>query len=92
MRYGLSEKQIHPDNERALQCFKKALQLNENYYPAIFQIACFCAIDKKYTEAKIGFGKVAFLIQGNYNHRDWTFLWKKFFMCFAAIFGSQNSH
>lgn len=71
MGYGLSEKQIHPDNERALQCFKKALQLNENYYPAIFQIACLCAIDKKYTEAKIRFRKVAFLIQGNYNHRDW---------------------
>lgn len=71
LRYGLSEKQIHPDNERALQCFKKALQLNENYYPAIFQIACLCALDKKYTEAKIGFRKVAFLIQGNYNHRDW---------------------
>lgn len=71
LRYGVSEKQMHPDNERALQCFKKALQLNENYYPAIFQIACFCAIDKKYTEAKIGFRKVTFLIQGNYNHRDW---------------------
>lgn len=71
LRYGVSEKQMHPDNERALQCFKKALQLNENYYPAIFQIACLCAIDKKYTEAKIGFRKVAFLIQGNYNHRDW---------------------
>lgn len=71
LRYGLSEKQIHPDNERALQCFKKAIQLDENYYPAIFQIACLCAIDKKYTEAKIGFRKVAFLIQGNYNHRDW---------------------
>lgn len=71
LRYGLSEKQIRPDNERALQCFKKALQLNENYYPAIFQIACLCAIDKKYTEAKIRFRKVAFLIQGNYNHRDW---------------------
>lgn len=71
LRYGVSEKQIHPDNEKALQCFKKALQLNKNYYPAIFQIACLCAIDKKYTEAKIGFRKVAFLIQGNYNHRDW---------------------
>lgn len=71
LRYGLSEKQIHPDNERALQCFKKALQLDANYYHAIFQIACLCAIDKKYTEAKIGFRKVAFLIQGNYNHRDW---------------------
>ena len=71
LRYGVSEKQMHPDNERALQCFKKALQLNENYYPAIFQIACLCAMDKKYTEAKIGFRKVAFLIQGNYNHRDW---------------------
>ena len=71
MRYGVSEKQMHPDNERALQCFKKTLQLDENYYPAIFQIACLCAIDKKYTEAKIGFRKVAFLIQGNYNHRDW---------------------
>lgn len=71
LRYGVSEKQMHPDNERALQCFKKALQLDENYYPAIFQIACLCALDKKYTEAKIGFRKVAFLIQGNYNHRDW---------------------
>lgn len=71
LRYGVSEKQMHPNNERALQCFKKALQLNENYYPAIFQIACICALDKKYTEAKIGFRKVAFLIQGNYNHRDW---------------------
>lgn len=71
LRYGLSEKQMHPDNERALQCFKKVLQLDENYYPAIFQIACLCALDKKYTEAKIGFRKVAFLIQGNYNHRDW---------------------
>ena len=71
LRYGVSEKQMHPDNEKALQCFKKALQLNENYYPAIFQIACLCALDKKYTEAKIGFRKVAFLIQGNYNHRDW---------------------
>lgn len=71
LRYGVSEKQMHPDNERALQCFKKVLQLDENYYSAIFQIACLCAIDKKYTEAKIGFRKVAFLIQGNYNHRDW---------------------
>lgn len=71
LRYGVSEKQMHPDNERALQCFKKALQLNENYYPAIFQIACLCAINKKYTEAKIGFRKVTLLIQGNYNHRDW---------------------
>lgn len=71
LRYGVSEKQMHPENERALQCFKKALQLDENYYPAIFQIACLCALDKKYTEAKIEFRKVAFLIQGNYNHRDW---------------------
>ena len=71
LRYGVSEKQMHPDNERALQCFKKALQFDENYYPAMFQIACLCAMDKKYTEAKIGFRKVAFLIQGNYNHRDW---------------------
>ena len=71
LRYGISEKQMHPDNERALQCFKKALQLDENYYPAIFQIACLCAMDKKYTEAKLGFRKVAFLIQGNYNHHDW---------------------
>lgn len=71
LRYGVSEKQMHPDNERALQCYKKALQLDENYYHAIFQIACLCALDKKYTEAKIGFRKVAFLIQGNYNHRDW---------------------
>ena len=71
LRYGVSEKQMHPDNERALQCFKKALQLDENYYHAIFQIACLCAMDKKYTEAKIGFMEVAFLIQGNYNHRDW---------------------
>lgn len=67
----MSEKQIHPDNEKALQCFKKALQLDENYYPAIFQIACLCALDKKYAEAKLGFRKVAFFIQGNYNHRDW---------------------
>lgn len=71
LRYGVSEKQMHLDNERALQCFKKALQLDKNYYPAIFQIACICAMDKKYTEAKSGFRKVAFLIQGNYNHRDW---------------------
>lgn len=71
LRYGVSEKQMHPDNERALQCFKKALQLDENYYPAIFQIACLCALDKKYTGAKIGFRKVVFLVQGNYNHRDW---------------------
>lgn len=71
LRYGVSEKQMHPDNERALQCFKKALQLNKNYYPAIFQIACLCVIDKKYTEARIGFRKVVFFIQGNYNHRDW---------------------
>lgn len=71
LRYGVSEKQMHPDNERALQCFKKALQLDENYYPAIFQIACLCALGKKYAEAKTGFGKAAFLIQGNYNHRDW---------------------
>lgn len=71
MRYGLSEKQIHPDNERALQCFKKALQLDANYYHAIFQTACLCALDKKYTEARIGFRKVASFIQGNYNHRDW---------------------
>lgn len=71
LRYGVSEKQMYPANERALQCFKKALQLNENYYPAIFQIACLCAIDKKYTEAKIGFRKATLLIQENYNHRDW---------------------
>lgn len=71
LQYGVSEKQMHPDNERALQCFKKALQLDENYYPAIFQIACLCALGKKYAEAKLGFRKVAFLSQGNYNHRDW---------------------
>ena len=71
MRYGVSEKQMHPDNERALQCFKKTLQLNENYYPATFQIACLCALNKKYTEARIGFRKAIFLIQRNYNHRDW---------------------
>lgn len=71
LRYGVSEKQMHPDNERALQCFKKALQLDENCYPAIFQIACLCAQGKKYAEAKLGFRKVAFLIQGNYNHCDW---------------------
>lgn len=71
LRYGVSEKQMHPNNERALQCFKKALQQDENYYHVIFQIACLCAMDKKYTEAKIGFREVAFLIQGNYNHRDW---------------------
>lgn len=71
LRYGLSEEQIHSDNERALQCFKKALQLDANYYHAIFQIACLCALDKKYTEARIGFRKVVFLVQGNYNHRDW---------------------
>ena len=71
LQYGISEKQMHPDNERALQCFKKALQLDENYYPAIFQIACLCALGKKYAEAKLDFRKVAFLIQGNYNHRDW---------------------
>lgn len=63
--------ELHPDNERALQCFKKALQFDENYYPAMFQMACLCAMDKKYTEAKIGFRKAAFLIQGNYNHHDW---------------------
>lgn len=71
LQYGISEKQMHPDNERALQCFKKALQLDENYYPAIFQIACLCALGKKYAEAKLDFRKVTFLIQGNYNHRDW---------------------
>lgn len=76
LRYGVSEKQMHLDNKRALQCFKKALQLDENYYPAIFQIACLCAMDKKYTEAKIGFRKVAFLIQGNYNHHDYD--WRDF--------------
>lgn len=71
LRYGISEKQMYPDNEKALQCFKKALQLDENCYPAIFQIACLCALDKKYAEAKLGFKKVAFSIQENYNHRDW---------------------
>lgn len=51
--------------------FQKSAATERNYYPAIFQIACLCAIDKKYREAKIGFRKVAFLIQENYNHRDW---------------------
>lgn len=61
LRYGVSEKQMHPDNERALQCFKKALQLDENYYPAIFQIACLCAIDKKYCGRQIRDSKKVYI-------------------------------
>lgn len=93
LRYGVSEKQMYPDNEKALQCFKKALQLNENYYPAIFQIACLCALDKKYTEAKSDLEKWLFSFKEiTTTAIGGTFLWKKFFMCFDATSGSPNSH
>ena len=65
LQYGLSEKQMYADCERALQCFQKALQLDDSSYKAMFQIACLDVADRKYQQAKAGFKKVIVSIQGN---------------------------
>lgn len=50
---------------------KQTLQLDENYYPATFQMACLEAVDKNYQNAKNKFEEIAVLVQGNINHQDW---------------------
>lgn len=72
LQYGLSEKQMYADGERALQCFQKALQLDDSSYKAMFQIACLDAADRKYQQAKDGFKKVIVTIQGNDTGSDWS--------------------
>lgn len=72
LQYGLSEKQMYADGERALQCFQKALQLDDSSYKAMFQIACLDAADRKYKQAKDGFKKVIVTIQGNDANPDWS--------------------
>ena len=72
LQYGLSEKQMYADGERALQCFQKALQLDDSSYKAMFQIACLDAADRKYQQAKDGFKKAIVTIQGNDAYPDWS--------------------
>lgn len=72
LQYGLSEKQMYADCERALQCFQKALQLDDSSYKAMFQIACLDVADRKYQHAKAGFKKVIVSIQGNDANPDWS--------------------
>lgn len=74
LQYGISEKQMYSDKERALQCFQKALQLDDSYYKAMLQIACLDAADRKYQQAKAGFKKVITAIQGNDTGPDWNHL------------------
>lgn len=50
---------------------KQTLQLDENYYPATFQMACLEAVDKNYQNAKNKFEEIAVLVRGNINHQDW---------------------
>lgn len=74
LKYGLSEKQMYADSERALQCFQKALHLDSTYYKAMFQVACLDAADRKYKQAKADFKKVIVTIQGNDTAPDWSLL------------------
>lgn len=71
LQYGLSEKQMYADGERALQCFQKVLQLDDSSYKAMFQIACLDAAYRKYQQAKEGFKKTITTIQGNDANPDW---------------------
>lgn len=70
LQYGLSEKQMYADGERALQCFQKALQLDDSSCKAMFQIACLDAAAGKRKQAKEGFKKVIVTIQGNDSNPD----------------------
>lgn len=70
LQYGLSEKQMYADGERALQCFQKALQLDDFSFKAMFQIACLDAAAGKRKQAKEGFKKVIVTIQGNDSNPD----------------------
>ena len=72
LQYGLSEKQMYADGERALQCFQKVLQLDDSSYKAMFQIACLDAAYRKYQQAKEGFKKTITTIQGNDANPDWS--------------------
>lgn len=74
LKYGLSEKQMYADSERALQCFQKALHLDSTYYKAMFQIAWLDAVERKYQQAKDGFKKAIVAIQGNDSIPDWSLL------------------
>ena len=74
LQYGISEKQMYSDKERALKCFEKALQLDDACYKAMFQIACLDAADRKYQHAKAGFKRVITTIQGNDTAPDWSLL------------------
>lgn len=74
LQYGISEKQMYSDKGRVLQCFQKALQLDDTYYKAMFQIACLDAADKNYQQAKDGFKKVIVTIQGGDTAPDWSVL------------------
>lgn len=74
LQYGLSEKQMYADGERALQCFQKELQLDDSSCKAMFQMACLDAADRKYKQAKDGFKKVIVTIQGNDANLDWSLL------------------
>lgn len=64
--------EMYADCERALQCFQKALQLDDSSYKAMFQIACLDVADRKYQHAKAGFKKVIVSIQGNDANPDWS--------------------
>lgn len=74
LRYGMAEKQVYADQEKAMQCFQKAIQLNESCYPAIFQSACLYAIDRNYKQAKSELKKAIIIIQGDDSNNDWSFL------------------
>lgn len=74
LQYGISEKQMYSNKERALQCFEKALQLDDTYYKAMFQIACLAAADRNYQQAKAGFKKVIVTIQGGGTAPGWRLL------------------
>lgn len=74
LQYGISEKQMYADKERALPCFQKALQLDDTCYKAMFQIACLDAADRNYQQAKAGFKKVIITIQGRDTSPDWRLL------------------
>lgn len=74
LQYGISEKQMYSDKERALQCFQKVLQLDDSSYKAMFQIACLDAADRKYQQAKAGFKEVIVTIQGGDANPDWGLL------------------
>lgn len=74
LQYGISEKQMYADGEKALQCFQKAQQLDDSSYKAMFQVACLDAADRKYKQAKADFKKVIVTIQGNDTAPDWSLL------------------